>query len=117
MEQQARFLQELTRDTCRTNFTFAGFVESDGHPVLRQISSPGPDYWGWGKLTASVVLLFHKTSGDYPLRKIAEPLPFTPLFIFNGDRQQLVNKAAADSAYPTNQIPAILPPFFLQSRE
>jgi hypothetical protein len=83
--------------------------------VLRQITSSDPDYWGWGVTTNSAVLLFRKTGGGAAPRRIAEPLPFTPLFIFNGDRRELVNQAAKDSGYPINKTEAILPPFFLQS--
>jgi hypothetical protein len=48
--------------------------------------------------------------------KIAEPRPFTPLFIFSGDRQKLVSETAKDAGYPASQIDTLLPPFFLQSR-
>ena len=128
LDEQARFLQELTHDACATNFAFAGFVETNGRPVLRPVGPfdprwSDPDYWGWDSHTASVTLLFRKTSGGKPLDKIAEPLPFTPLFVFKGDRQKLVNRAAKDSgvakdaAYPPSQVEAILPLFFRQSRE
>jgi hypothetical protein len=120
LERQARFLQKLTHDACAAGFAFAGFVESDGHPVLRPASSYDPgwsgrDYWGWDSHTASVTLLFRKTSGGNALDKIADPLPFTPLLVFKGDCPKLVAHAVEDAAYPASQAETNLPSFFRQS--
>lgn len=123
LEKQARFLQELTHDACAAGFAFAGFVESDGRPVLRPISPydpswSDPDYWGWDNgHTPSVALLFRKTTGGNALLKITDPLPFTPLFVFQGDRQRLVNHAAVDATYPASQVEDVLPRFFVQSQK
>ena len=106
------------RETCLAGFSFAGYVDADGRPVLRQTNSPAPDYWGWGgRAGLTPCLLFRKTSGGDRLNKIAEPLPFTPLFVFMGDRQNLVNKAAQDVPCNASDMAAILPPFFAPSHE
>jgi hypothetical protein len=117
LEKQAKFLRQLVRETCLAGFSFAGFVDGAGRPVLRQINSPAADYWGWGGRAASAVLLFRKAGGGEALDKIAEPLPFTPLFVFMGDRQNLVHEAAQAAAYPASQAAAILLPFFAPSHE
>ena len=76
-----------------------GFIDVDGHPVLRQIIPPVPEYWGWDNGTRSAVLLLRNTGGAAVLDKVAEPLPFTPLFIFNGDRQRLLTETARAASY------------------
>jgi hypothetical protein len=118
LENQARFLQQLVRETCRAGFSLAGYVDGDGRPVLRQISSSATDYWGWGsRLPVSAVLLFRKTAGAAAPVKMAEPLPFTPLFVFRGDPRNLLEEAAQAASFPASQAAAILPPFFVQSHE
>jgi hypothetical protein len=112
LEKQASFLQQLAQETCQTDFTYAGFVDVDGHPVLRRINAPTPEYWGWSSSSDSAVLLYHKTGGAEALARIAEPLPFTPLFIFNGDRHRLLDEKTRAISYPAGQAAEILPPFF-----
>ena len=112
LEKQARFLQELTHAICVAGFEFAGYVDDQGLFVARQqFSSPAPDYWGWGSHTQSVGLLFRKTSGGVAPVKDADPLPFTPLFVFMGNRTNLLEDAELQTSY-TNQVETILPPLF-----
>jgi hypothetical protein len=112
LEKQAKFLQQLARATCDADFSYAGFIDVNGHPVLRQINAPVPEYWGWGGGSRSPILLLRKTGGAAAFDKIAEPLPFTPVFVFNGDRRRLLNETARATSYPASQIAGILPPFF-----
>jgi len=112
LEKQAALLQQLAQETCQTDFTYAGFIDIDGHPVLRRINAPVQEYWGWGSGSESAVLLLRKTGGTNTLARIADPLPLTPVFIFNGDRHHLFDEKAKALSYPTGQPADILPPFF-----
>jgi hypothetical protein len=117
LERQARFLQHLVGETCRAGFTFAGFVDGDGRLVLQPLHSPATEYWGWGNRPPSAVLLFRKGSGGEALNRIAEPLPFTPLFVFKDDCRKLLKEAEQAVPYPAGQAVAILLPLFAQPRE
>jgi hypothetical protein len=117
LEKQAKFLQQIVRETCAAGFSYAGYVDGDGRPVTRQVNSTDPNYWGWGGRGPSACLLFRKRAGAEDLVKMADPVPFTPLFVFLGDRQDLLNQAGRATAYPASQQAAILPPFFAQSHE
>jgi hypothetical protein len=112
LEKQAGFLQQLARATCDTDFSLAGFIDVNGRPVLRQINAPVAEYWGWGSGSRSAVLLLRKTGGAAAFDKVAEPLPLTPLFVFNGDRRRLFNETARTMSYPASQMAGLLPPFF-----
>jgi hypothetical protein len=117
LEKQARFLQELTHAICVAGFEFAGYVDDEGLFVARQqFNSPAADYWGWGSHTQSVGLLFRKTSGGGAPVKIADPLPFTPLFVFMGNRTNLLEEAELQTSY-TNQVETILPPLFFRPQQ
>jgi cell fate (sporulation/competence/biofilm development) regulator YlbF (YheA/YmcA/DUF963 family) len=112
LEKQAGFLRQLARATCDADFSYAGFIDVNGRPVLRQINAPVPEYWGWGSGSRSAVLLLRKTGGAAAFDKVAEPLPLTPLFVFNGDRRRLLSETARSISYPASQMAGILPPFF-----
>lgn len=114
LETQAEFLQQLTQKACQTDFTFAGFVDVNGHPVLRDAHSPAREYWGWGGSGRSAGLLLRKTGDDDSLDRMMEPVPFTPLFVFNGDRRVLLRDTAQTFSYPASaqEAAALLPPFF-----
>jgi hypothetical protein len=111
---QAAFLQQLLRESCREGFSLAGLVDGDGRLVLRQTNAPAQDYWGWGGRPASALLLFRKSSSDNAPVKIADPLPFTPLFVFRGDPRNLLNKVAQDTSCPASRMAPFLPPLFTQ---
>jgi hypothetical protein len=110
LEKEARLLQQLARETCQTDFSYAGFVDGTGQAVLRQIVPPVPEYWGWGSNSRSTVLLVRKTAAGPSF--VASPMPYTPLFIFNGDRQRLLHEIGHSLSYPPSQTAGILPPFF-----
>jgi len=114
LENQAEFMQQLVRESCVEGFSLAGYVDADGHPVLRQTTSPPQDYWGWGGRPASALLLFRKSAGSNAPDKIADPLPFTPLFVFRGDPRNLLSKVARDTSCPASMITPFLPPLFSQ---
>ena len=112
LEKQAMLLVQLTQAACQTDFSYAGFIDVDGRPVLRRMNAPVPEYWGWNSGSESAVLLLHRPAGATGLVKTTEPLPFTPVFIFNGDRRQLLEQKARDISYPAGRAAEILPPLF-----
>jgi hypothetical protein len=111
LEKEAALLERLTQQACQTDFSFAGYVDAEGRPVVRHSTAAWQEYWGWGANPESALLLFRKP-GAGPFQKLAEPLPFTPLFTFNGDRRALLNDTTQAVSYPVAQTAEILPPFF-----
>jgi hypothetical protein len=70
------------------------------------------EYWGWGSGSRSAVLLLRKSGAGTTFEQLAEPMPYTPLFIFNGDRQRLLLDTGRSLSYPASQMAGNLPPFF-----
>jgi hypothetical protein len=110
-EKQARFLQQLARGSCEKGFLFAGYIDASGHPVLRTLDSPAVELCGWSKSGSATVLLL-KTAGGTAYTLLAEPLPYSPLFAFAGDRRQLLLQTLNATGYPAALAGPILPPLF-----
>jgi hypothetical protein len=112
LEKNAQFLRQLARQTCEQGFIFAGFVGSDAAPVLRRITIPGAEYWGWDTRSRAAGLLFRRGSNGADLEMLGEPMPFTPLLVFPGDRRKILLDTQQGMA-PAAVVPAAdLPPFF-----
>jgi hypothetical protein len=111
LEKQARFLQQLVRETCAKGFVFAGFIDDAGRPVLRPLSVPSIELCGWNR-AGTATLLLRKAPGGDTYSPLAEPLPYTPLFAFTGDRRELLLQTLNAIAYPAALAVSILPPFF-----
>jgi hypothetical protein len=112
LEKQARFLQQLARETCASGFSFAGFIDSSGHPVLRALPTPAAELCGWNSSGSATVLLRKAATGEtYTL--LAEPLPYSPLFAFAGDRREILLRTLSATGYPAALAGAVLPPFFV----
>jgi hypothetical protein len=111
LEKQARFLQQLAHDTCAKGFTFAGFIDSAGHPILRSLPSPAAELCGWSASGLATVLLRRDGAGE-PYTALAEALPYSPLFVFEGDRRELLLQTLKATAFPPELAGPILPPFF-----
>jgi len=111
LEKQARFLQQLARETCAKGFSFAGFIDSSGHPVVLALTSPSADLCGWSSSGSAAVLL-RRAEGGETYTRLAEPLPYTPLFAFAGDRRGLFLQTLNATGYPAALAGLILPPFF-----
>jgi len=111
LEKQARFLQQLARETCAKGFSFAGFMDSSGHPVLRAPAPASTELCGWSNAGLATVLL-RKAAGGESYAPLAEPAPYSPLFAFAGDRRQLLLQTLNATGYPAASAGAILPPFF-----
>jgi hypothetical protein len=112
LEKQARFLQQLARETCAKGFSFAGFIDSSGHPVLRAITPPSAELCGWSSSSSAIVLLRKAAAGE-TYTTLAEPLPYSPLFAFAGDRRELLLQVLNATGYPAALAGLILPPFFV----
>jgi hypothetical protein len=112
MEKQARFLQQLAHETCASGFTFAGFIDSSGRPVLRALTTPAVELCGWSSSGSATVLLRKAATGE-SYTPLAEPLPYSPLFAFTGDRRALLLQTLSATGYPAALAGPILPPFFV----
>jgi len=111
LEKQARFLQQLTRETCAQGFAFAGYMDASGRPVLRAPGSSAVELCGWSRSGSATVLL-RKAAGSADYTALTEPLPYSPLFAFAGDRRELLLQTLHATGYPATLAGAILPPFF-----
>ena len=111
LEKQARFWQQLVRETCAKGFTFAGFCDASGRPVPRGPAASPDELCGWSRAGTATVLL-RKAPGGQAYTPLAEPLPFSPLFAFTGDRRQLLLQTLSATGYPAALAGPILPPFF-----
>jgi hypothetical protein len=111
LEKQARFLQQLVRETCAKGFTFAGYIDSSGHPVLRELTPPAVELCGWSGSGSAAVLL-RKASVGETYTALAEALPYSPLFAFAGDRHELLLQTLNATGYPAALAGPVLPPFF-----
>ena len=111
LEKQARFLQQLVRETCAKGFVFAGFIDQTGKPLLRPISAPAVELYGWSR-GGTARLLLRKAPGGEIYTTLAPFLPFSPLFAFTGDRRELLLQTLNAISYPAALAAPILPPFF-----
>jgi hypothetical protein len=111
LEKQAAFLRQLVRQTCEKGFVFAGFIDADGQPVLRQLDPPANELWGWDNRPAAALLL-RKSAGAQANSPLAPPLPFSPLFAFVGDRREALQRASTAAAYRPEPAAPVLPPFY-----
>jgi hypothetical protein len=112
LEKQARFLQQLARETCAKGFSFAGFIDSSGHPVLRALTPPAAELFGWSA-SRSVEVLLRKAPAGKTYTLLAGPLPYSPLFAFAGDRRELLRQTLNATGYPAALAGPVLPPFFV----
>ncbi len=112
LEKQARFLEQLTREACAQGFSFAGYIDSFGKPVLRALTAPSAELCGWSRAGTATVLL-QKAAGGQTYGALAEPLPYSPLFAFADDRRELLLHTLGATGYPAALAGPILPPFFV----
>jgi hypothetical protein len=111
-DREARFFHRLVRQACETGFAFAGFVDAKGVPKVNQSNAIRGEFWGWSSRTSLPALLLQKAAGADAWQKLDEPLPFTPLFVFLGDRRLLLEQSAKATLYPLRGQEAALPPLF-----
>ncbi|HEY3863833.1 MAG TPA: hypothetical protein VGO59_18305 [Verrucomicrobiae bacterium] len=111
LEKQARFLQQLVRETCSRGFVFAGFMDDAGHPAPRALAGLPSELCGWNRDGAAVILLRKDPRGG-SYAALADPLPYSPLLAFSGDRRQLLAQTLSATGFPAALAGRILPPFF-----
>jgi hypothetical protein len=112
LENEAESLRQIARQTSEQGFVFAGFIDSEGSPVLHDTTIPAAELWGWDASSSSVQLLFRRASAGGVLEKIGNPMPYTPLLAFPGDRRKILLDAQQAMAQSTGPITSALPPFF-----
>ncbi|HWX21835.1 MAG TPA: hypothetical protein VN578_18185 [Candidatus Binatia bacterium] len=112
-EKQAQFYYRLTRRACEAGFTFAGYVDAQGNPVLAQANAVRGEYWGWSSRSRGPVLLLRRAEGAQACQKLEDPLPLTPLFVFRGDRREFLEQTARATLYSLRGADSELPPLFL----
>jgi hypothetical protein len=112
VEAEGQFLRQLVRQTCEQGFLFAGFAGAGGTPVLRQTSVPGAEYWGWSAQSGLAALLFRRAANGGNLEKLGDPMPYTPLLVFPGDRRKILLDAQQATSQSAAETVAFLPPFF-----
>ena len=111
-DREARFFHQLARRACAAGFAFAGFVDAKGVPKVNQSNAIRGEFWGWSTRASLPALLLRKTAGADAWQKLDEPLPFTPLFVFLGDRRLLLEQSAKATLYPLRGLESTLPPLF-----
>ena len=110
LEREARFFQRLAFRTHEKGFDFAGFVDAKGALVMARTNASGGELWGWSHQTGIATLLWRRSGETW--EKVADPQPLTPLFVFRGDRRQLLQETAKGMEYSLSGQDALLPPFF-----
>ena len=111
-DKEARFFHQLARQACEAGFAFAGFVDAKGVPKVNKSNAIRGEFWGWSSRTSLPALLLRKTTGADAWQKLDEPLPFTPLFVFLGDRRLVLEQSAKATLYTLRGPEAALPPLF-----
>ncbi len=110
-EKQAKLFRQLTRATCSQDFAVAGYVDVTGVEVLRPINVPRAEFWGWDARSGSVTRLFQRAGVGRNLDKLADPVPYTPLKVFLGDRRDILREALEAIDVRRDTV-GQLPPFF-----
>jgi len=112
LEKQARFFQMLAHRACTAGFSYAGFADSGGEPLVNEMNSTALECWGWGTRSSSPVLLLRRNNSDEPWQKVEPLLPFTPLLVFGENRRVLLKRVSDVTLYPLKNAKAFLPPLF-----
>ena len=110
---QAQFLYRLARQSCQAGFSFAGYIDAQGKPILTQTNAIRGEYWGWSNRSKAPALLLRRPEGAPTCQQLEEPLPLTPLFVFRVDRRQLLERTASAALYSGRGADQMLPPLFL----
>jgi len=111
LAQEAQFYYRLAQQTTEAGFDFEGYADGQGNAVLTTTNDTQGEYWGWSRRSRSPALLFRRGEAGAP-KKVEEPLAFTPLFAFRGDRRTILDQTAKLTSYPIGAPGAIVPPLF-----
>jgi hypothetical protein len=115
---EAEFIQILSRSCVKTEMEFAGYVGPDGKPVLWNPIANSESLWGFAGTPESPTLLrlyARKTiNSESVFEPLGEPIPFSPLFRFAGDRKTTFETARRAAGLPFPIPPEISIPTFFQ---
>jgi hypothetical protein len=104
----------LLLDAHTAGLKYAGYVASDGKPMLTPEGNRARNLWGLTEGGQKPALLWRNrgaTSGESPL---AAPQQFTPLFCFGREPDELLKSAGekAEFDWRSETIKIHLPPLF-----
>jgi hypothetical protein len=117
--QQAAFLVALAREAAHAGFLLVGNADAAGNPHLPLPLPDQTEIWGWTEDTR-VPALICRTRGvpdDATWITIRRPLPFSPLFMFRGDRGKLLEDARQQASTRGDSPGTDLPPLFATGHE
>ena len=110
--QQALFFQLLARRAYDAGFAFAGFVDGSGKPRVTLANAATLECWGWSQRTYAFTLLLRRADATQEWQKLDGPMPLAPLFVFRGDRRDLLRQVSDAAMYPSQPVKNQLPPLF-----
>lgn len=93
---EASFFRRLLPKAMQAGLHLVGYVSGDGQLILRE-PAPGGAIWGLTAPNAPAEIVRHPKSQK-------EPLPFSPLFVFKGDANALVDETAAALGYAPSAV-------------
>ncbi len=117
--QQAAFLVGLAREAAHAGFLLVGNADAAGNPHLPLPLPDRTEIWGWTADTRVPALLY-RTQGvadEASWITLRRSMPFSPLFLFRGDRNQLLEDARRNAATPVENLGPYLPPLFATDHE
>ena len=115
--QQAQFFHGLITRAWAQGFSFAGYADLHGQPILVARADVTGELWGWRDDTRTAGLLCVRARAGDSWQTVHDPLPLAPLFSFRGDRAALLRQATS-AASVSSSAPAVslyLPPLFAGS--
>lgn len=115
LKTEAIFNKTIAEQCKRQSFQFAGFMGPDGKPVVLK-STDAWELWGLSGSAKSPQVALVATrvpdSGDW--QPAAPAIPYTPIFAFAGDRQEILSAASKKAGLNSlDAAPVAIPPLFL----
>lgn len=117
--QQAAFLLALVREAAHAGFLLVGNADAAGNPHLPLPLPDQTEIWGWTEDTRVPALLL-RTRGfgdDATWVTLHRSMPFSPLFVFRGDRKKLLDDARQQASTHRDSLGSHLPPLFATRHE
>ena len=117
LEESARMSHQIVLKPYNEGFTLAGFVELDhaGDEKLRLRKATEKQLWGWDTNGKPTKLYVWNQEKGHDKAVASTPMPFGPLFIFNGDTAAIKAALLNDSkktGYSNEELEAWFPPLY-----
>jgi hypothetical protein len=98
----------------RSPLVYAGYVGADGKPILFEESLASPQLWGLtGELQSTEASMVFNLEPDGTFSAKKQPIPYTPLFRFDGKRDEILKSAMKRASLtPETVASVIVPPLF-----